>query len=257
MTTLSLLNNGNQLAYVHHKSTLPDALGILFCGGFKSSMQGQKALALEAFCTTHNLSYTRFDYSGHGVSSGNFTNGDIGAWLSDALCVFDTVTSSNNKTIVVGSSMGAWIATLLTQQRANKIAGLVTLAAAPDFTEKLLLPALSEQQCSTLAAGKNIHLASDYDDGSPYPISNNLIEQSRKHCVLDKKINLNLPVRLLHGTNDQDVPYEFSVQLMETIQSNDITLTLIKNADHRLSSAADSKSITNTLQSLIEARQQG
>ncbi len=215
-------------------------------------MQGQKALALEAFCKTKDITYTRFDYSGHGSSTGEFTDGDIGTWLSDALCVFDHVTE--NKTILIGSSMGAWIATLLARQRVSKLAGLLTIAAAPDFTEKLLLPALSAQHRDQLLRGETIDLASDYDDGSPYPISAHLIEKSRAHCVLDDPINLHIPVRLLHGTNDQDVPYSLSVELMQAIQSDDIQLTLIKNADHRLSSEADLQAITNTLWSLIDAQ---
>ncbi len=213
-------------------------------------MQGLKALALETFCKTNNFTFTRFDYSGHGSSDGEFTDGDIGTWLSDTLCVFDHVTPQ--KAIVIGSSMGAWIATLLAQQRTNKLAGLITIAAAPDFTEKLLLPALSTQQRNQILRGETIDLASDYDDGSPYPISAHLIEQSRAHCVLNDQINLPTPVRLLHGTNDQDVPYSLSIELMQAIQSDDVQLTLIKDADHRLSSDADIHTITTTLQSLLD-----
>lgn len=217
-------------------------------------MHGLKALALEDYCRRKTLTYTRFDYSGHGHSDGAFEEGDIGAWLSDALFIFDNIAAKDNPhgTIVVGSSMGAWIATLLSQQRGSEVAGLITIAAAPDFTEKLLLPSLNASQHNSLGRGETIYLPSDYDDGSPYPISANLIQQSRQHCVLDKPLNLSLPVRLLHGTSDKDVPHTMSVSLMETIQGEDVTLTLIKNADHRLSGERELKILTGTIDQLLQ-----
>ena len=214
-------------------------------------MQGLKALALEDYSRANNLSFTRFDYSGHGSSEGSFEEGDIGSWLSDALCVFDHTTAAPNNTIVIGSSMGAWIATLLAKQRSTQVAGLITIAAAPDFTEKLLLPAMSNAQRDALNKGETLYFPSDYDDGSPYPISAHLIEQSRKHCVLDKPFALNAPVHLLHGTSDPDVPYALSASLMETIQSDDIKLTLIKDADHRLSSPSELRTITHAIDEML------
>ena len=217
-------------------------------------MQGLKALAFEQFCKQKNLCYTRFDYHGHGESDGLFEQGDIGNWAEDALAVFDNVACTNNKhgVIIIGSSMGAWIATLLARQRSEQIAALITLAAAPDFTEKLLLPSLTEVQRTKLENGETLFLPSDYDDGSPYPISAHLIKSSKPHTVLDKPFELNAPVRLIHGTADKDVPHTLSSMLMDTIQSNDSILTLIKNADHRLSNAAELKVTTQILQSLIE-----
>lgn len=217
-------------------------------------MQGSKALALEAHCKENQIAFTRFDYSGHGDSEGEFINGDIGSWLSDALCIFDevaTIIESQQKIIVVGSSMGAWIATLLSLSRKPKVAALLTIAAAPDFTEKLLLPALSDQQRAQLGNGKVLHLPTEYDEGTPYPISSRLIDHSRQHCVLGKQLDLNIPVRLLHGTNDTDVPYAMSVELMHSLQSTDCQLVLIKDADHRLSSDNDLATLISTLQSLI------
>lgn len=217
-------------------------------------MQGLKALAFEQFCKQQNLCYTRFDYHGHGKSDGLFEQGDIGSWTEDALAVFDNVACNNNHhgVIIIGSSMGAWIATLLARQRSEQIAALITLAAAPDFTEKLLLPSLTEAQRTRLESGETLFLPSDYDDGSPYPISANLIKSSKPHTVLDKPFKLDAPVRLIHGTADKDVPHTLSSMLMDTIQSNDSNLTLIKNADHRLSSAAQLKVTTHILQSLLE-----
>ena len=214
-------------------------------------MQGLKAMAFEHYCHSNNLSFTRFDYSGHGSSEGLFEEGDIGSWLSDAQCIFDHTTETPQGAVVIGSSMGAWIATLLAKQRSEKIAELITLAAAPDFTEKLLLNTISNAQRDALNNGETIFLASEYDDGSPYPISANLIEQSKKHCVLNKPFALNKPVHLLHGTGDPDVPHTLSAALMDTIQSDDIKLTLIKDADHRLSSASELRTITHAIDEML------
>ena len=215
-------------------------------------MNGLKALALESYCLEANTSFTRFDYRGHGDSNGNFEDGDIGCWLSDALSVFDNIaaTASTN-IIIIGSSMGAWIATLLARQRMQQTSALITLAAAPDFTEKLLLPALNKQQREKIDRGETIYLPSDYDDGSPYPISPHLIKESSKQCILSDQFALDMPVRLIHGTADKDVPHGMSVDLMECIQSSDVQLTLIKNADHRLSSPSELDVITATLGQLL------
>lgn len=217
-------------------------------------MQGQKALTLEAFCKDTDITYTRFDYSGHGDSEGQFTEGDIGSWLNDALCIFDNIArNTTEKVVVVGSSMGAWIATLLAVQRNTEVAGLLTIAAAPDFTEKLLLPALKKDQRTALESGKTITLPSDYDDGSDYPISAHLIEHSRDHCVLNSPVNIKMPVRLLHGSCDADVPYSLSLELMEAIQSEDVMLTLIKGADHRLSTNENLQTTLSTLQAMLNS----
>ncbi len=214
-------------------------------------MQGLKALALERYCHANNLSFTRFDYSGHGSSEGLFEEGDVGNWLSDAECIFDHTAVTQQGAIVIGSSMGAWIATLLAKQRSEQIAGLITIAAAPDFTVKLLLNTISNTQRDALNNGETIYLASDYDDGSPYPISANLIEQSKEHCVLDKPFAFNKPVHLLHGTGDMDVPHALSAALMDTIQSEDIKLTLIKDADHRLSGKSELLTITHAIDEML------
>jgi len=252
LTNTTIANNGRRLAYVHSKKS-NSTIGVMFCGGFKSDMQGQKALMLETFCKSANIAYTRFDYSGHGSSDGEFTEGDIGSWLDDALCIFDNIAAkTSEQIIVIGSSMGAWIATLLATKRVKNVAGLITIAAAPDFTEKLLLPALNADQRNTLNSGGTINLPSDYDDGSPYPISANLLTNSRPHCILNAPVNINAPVRLLHGTKDADVPYTLSIELMNAITSNDVALNLIKNADHRLSSPVNLKTTIDTLQSMLE-----
>ena len=253
MESSHLIVNQQRIAYAHSPSGSNTDTAVMFCGGFKSSMQGLKAIALEHYCKQRSITFTRFDYSGHGESDGQFEDGDIGCWSQDALAIFDEVACKNHskRIIVIGSSMGAWIATLLARQRSNQIAGLITLAAAPDFTEELLLPSLSDKQRAALKAGETVYLPSDYDDGSPYPISAKLITKSRSHRVLDKPFTLNAPLRLIHGTRDPDVPHSMSFKLMDTIESDDTILTLIKNADHRLSTDAELKVITDTLQSLL------
>ena len=260
MTASFITRNGCRLAFHHSAgSAVADPAvnknytpGVIFCGGFNSSMQGHKALSLEATCVENNISFTRFDYSGHGESDGKFTEGDIGRWLDDALFITDHIATSN-RLFIIGSSMGAWIATLVAEQRANRFAGLLTLAAAPDFTEKLLFAKLPEQQRASLSQGKTITIPNEYDDGSPYPISPNLIKKSRKYCVLDRQITLDMPVRLLHGTHDKDVPYDLSIKLLEAIKSSDVQLTLIKQGDHRLSSADHLRTINHSLYELIDS----
>ncbi len=223
---------------------------IVFCGGFKSSMEGSKAIALEQFCEQKNVSYTRFDYSGHGSSDGDFADGNIDSWLSDTLCVIDSL-EGVQQLILVGSSMGAWIATLAATKRPRSLAALVTLAAAPDFTERLLLPALNQSQLDTLRQHQPVLLPSDYDDGSPYHITSQLIENSRQHCVLDTVIEIDVPVRMLHGTQDLDVPYQLSIDLMNSIKSTDVQLNLIKNGDHRLSADEHLSILEQTMMQIL------
>ena len=131
--------------------------------------------------------------------------------------------------------MGAWIAMLAARERPARVGALVTVAAAPDFTERLMMQRFNREQIKQLQTTGQVLLPSEYDDGSPYPITQQLFDNSRQHCVLNHKLKIDVPVRMLHGTEDQDVPYELSIELMNTLSSNDVELTLIKNGDHRLS----------------------
>jgi len=228
---------------------------VVFCGGFKSNMQGTKAIALQQLCTANHWPYVRFDYSGHGQSAGNFVDGNIDSWMHDTLTVVDAI---NNPLgiVLVGSSMGAWLATLVALKRASRVRGLITIAAAPDFTERMLNNRLNQKQLQTINSGQPLHLPSDYDDGSPYPITLQLIQKSRQHCLLEQSHRLDIPVRMLHGTSDIDVPYATSIALMNALICDDARLTLIKNADHRLSSAADIKLLETTLIEMLELLQE-
>jgi pimeloyl-ACP methyl ester carboxylesterase len=213
-----------------------NAPGIVFLSGFKSDMTGTKASALDEICHARGLGLLRFDYSGHGASSGDFLDGTISRWFADAMAAFDRL--SEGPQILVGSSMGGWIMLLLALARPARIKGLVGLAPAPDFTEELIWPALSECQREKLLREGKLEQPSDYSP-EPYVITRALIEDGRKHLLLNATIGIDVPVRLLHGLNDRDVPHTISLRLQEKLTSDDVVLHLIKDGDHRLSRPQD------------------
>jgi len=199
-------------------------------------MMGIKATTLDAYCRDQRQQFTRFDYQGHGASSGKFEDGTIGLWRDDMLAVFDEVTDGPQ--IVVGSSMGGWMALLLTFLRADRVAGLVLIAPAPDFTTELMWKSLPEEVHHQIEQDGIWLRPSIYGDG-PYPITRNLIEESRKHLVLSRPVPFTGPVRILLGLEDEAIPVGHIIRTAETIKSDDIEITLIKNGDHRLSKPAD------------------
>jgi pimeloyl-ACP methyl ester carboxylesterase len=234
------------LAYQHLKGTGP---GILFCPGFNSDMQGNKAVALEAWCRQQGRQFTRFDYFGHGQSSGKLEEGCIGRWRDDALAVMDQVTSGPQ--LVVGSSMGGWIMLLVALARPERVIGLVGIAAAPDFTERLLSHRLGEPQLQQLAQTGYCDMPNNYDDGQPYRISQYMLDEGREHLLLDKKIAVDVPVRLLHGQCDEDVPWQHSLTIAEQLRSTDVDVLLVKSGDHRLSEPQDMQRLTETVGQLL------
>ena len=237
-------SDGATIAYHHNSGAGP---GVIFCGGFKSDMTGIKATTLEAHCRDRNQQFTRFDYQGHGASSGAFEDGTIGTWRDDLLEVFEEITEGPQ--IVVGSSMGAWMALLLTRMRRDRVAGLLLLAPAADFTTELMwkqLTAEAKQQIEEKGVWMRPSL---YDDG-PYPITKNLIEESHKHLVLDNPIQFDGPVRILLGLCDEVIPVEHVLRTADAITSSDIEILLIKNGDHRLSTPGDLDRIRSTVDSL-------
>jgi pimeloyl-ACP methyl ester carboxylesterase len=238
---------GRRLAYHHLPGKLP---GVLFCGGYTSDMTGTKALALEAFCRARGRAFVRFDYSGHGASSGAFADSTIGGWRDDALAIVDRVT--RGPLLVAGSSMGGWIMLLAALARPKRVAGLIGIAAAPDFTEDLLLPEATPQQRRDLAAQGYWMQPSAYG-GAPYPVTRRLIDEARAHLVLRGPIPIGCPVHLLHGQRDPDVPWRTALRLAERLQSEDVTVELIKAGDHRLSTPRDIARITAALQRIAEA----
>jgi pimeloyl-ACP methyl ester carboxylesterase len=236
-----------RLAYEHLPGAGP---GILFCPGFNSDMQGDKALALRNWCEVQGRQFTRFDYSGHGRSSGRFEEGTIGQWLRDTLAVLDQVTEGPQ--LVVGSSMGGWIMLLTALQRPGRVAGLVGIAAAPDFTESLWRDGLDEGQRESLERDGYCDIPNCYDDGEPYRIGRGLLEEGRDHLLLEADIPIDLPVRLLHGQLDEDVPWEHSLTVARHLHGADVEVLLVKDGDHRLSRSRDLARLIRTVDALLE-----
>jgi pimeloyl-ACP methyl ester carboxylesterase len=222
--------------------------GIVFLCGFRSDMTGTKALFLEEHCRRTGRAYLRFDYFGHGASSGDPARGTIGQWLADATAVLDALTAGPQ--ILVGSSMGAWIMLLAALARAERVRALLGIAAAPDFTEDLIWRHLDPHRRAELMEQGSTTLPSEYDPAG-YAIGRALIEDGRRHLVLRRAIALDCPVRLLHGLRDTAVPWRTSLRLAERLASNDVAVILVKDGDHRLSTAADLARLTATVEELV------
>ncbi|MFV0294041.1 MAG: alpha/beta fold hydrolase [Paracoccus sp. (in: a-proteobacteria)] len=230
MTDYLETSQGRRIAYECQPGQGP---GVVFLGGFKSDMRGSKAEYLAGWAKQAGRSFLRFDYSGHGESAGVFEDGTIGDWVADALAVITSLTDGPQ--ILVGSSMGGWVSLLVARAMPERVAGLVGVAAAPDFTENGFWAMADVSQRETLLRDGRIELPSDYDD-SPYVITLRLIEDGRNHLVLDTPLHLPFPVRLLQGTADVDVPMDWALRLMDHAESPDLRLVLVKGADHRFSS---------------------
>ncbi len=229
MTEYLITGEGRRIAHNLVAGKVP---GIVFLGGFRSDMEGTKALALEAWARAQGRTFLRFDYSGHGASSGDFLDGCIGDWFADARAAIQQVTKGPQ--VLVGSSMGGWIALLVARAHPERLAGLVTIAAAPDFTEDSMWADFSPAQRAELLNKGRLALPSEYSD-DPYIITRRLIEDGRDHLVLRSPLDLRVPVRFLQGTADVDVPVPVALRLLDHVTGPDIRLTLVKGADHRFS----------------------
>lgn len=218
-----------QLAY---DQTEGDGPGVVFLGGFRSDKEGTKALYLEDWAQRRGRAYLRFDYSGHGQSSGAFEDGTIGDWAEDAAAIIASLTEGRQ--ILVGSSMGGWIALLLAREVPDRVAGVVTIAAAPDFTEDNMWARFDASQRRRIEDEGRIELPSEYSD-TPTVLTRRLIEDGRRRLVLRDPLPLPFPVRLLHGTADADVDCAASVRILDHAMCHDMRLTLLKGADHRFS----------------------
>ena len=219
----------------------------VFLPGYMSDMNGAKALAVEAFCAGHGLGCLRFDYSGHGASGGAFTDGTIGRWTDDALTLIDRLTTG--PLLLVGSSMGGWIALLAALARPARISGLIGIASAPDFTEELMWQAMMPAERAQLERDGVLQVPSLY--GDPYPVTAALIADGRSRLLLDRPIPLHCPIRLLHGQRDPDVPWQTSMRQAERLQSDDVQVVLVKDGDHRLSRPSDLALLRRTLGELL------
>lgn len=244
--SVSFMNceNGRRIAY---QKTPGRAPGVVFLGGLRSDMQGSKAQHLQNWAETAGRAFLRFDYSGHGRSSGRFTDGCIGDWLEDAAAIIAAQTSGRQ--ILLGSSMGGWISLILATQIPEKIAGIVGISSAPDFTEDSMWAGFSAQQRQQLIDNGQLELPSDYPE--PYIITRHLIENGRRHLVLRRTLRLPFATRFLHGTDDSSVPISVPLRLLDHAIGDDIRLTLVKGADHSFSSPQCLKLIEKTLQKVI------
>lgn len=218
------------------------APGLFWLSGFKSDMKGTKALALDAWAAEHGRACVRFDYSGHGESGGDFAEGTIGRWLEESAAVFERFCTGPQ--VVIGSSMGGWMALLLARELAKRqggasLAGLVLIAPAPDFTEELMWKRLPPDIRDQIES-KGVWLRpSQYGDGSSYPITRNLIEEGRNHLLLGATIDIGCPVHILQGAQDPDVPWRHAFALVHRLPAEDVVLTMIQDGDHRLSRPQD------------------
>jgi pimeloyl-ACP methyl ester carboxylesterase len=238
-------DDGNYLAYARTPGNSPT---VVFLGGFRSDMTGTKAITLEAWAEKRGQAFLRFDYLGHGQSSGRFEDGTIGRWKDDSLAAIDTLT--DGKLVLVGSSMGGWLSLLAARARPERLAGLVLIAAAPDFTERMLLGGLSADDLAILQRDGRLERASQYSP-EPSVFTWKLIEEGRNHLLLDKPLTLPCPVRLLHGQSDPDVPWEYSLQIARHLEAPEVISTFVKSGDHRLSTPADIARLIATVEELI------
>ena len=232
------------------------APGLIWLGGFNSDMKGTKALALDAWAAERGRACVRFDYSGHGESGGSFIDGTIGRWLEESVAVFEQF--CRGPQVVIGSSMGGWMALLLAREIARReaspaasqasavsqanrasLAGLVLIAPAPDFTEQLMWNQFTPEIQQEIQTRGVWLRPSQYGDGDPYPLTRALIEEGRNHLLLGSAIEVGCPVRILQGAQDPDVPWQHAFALAHRLPTEDVVLTMIQDGDHRLSRPQD------------------
>jgi len=236
---------GRRLAYSQTAGFGP---GVVFLGGFKSDMAGTKAVHLESWAKAQGRAFLRFDYSGHGLSDGAFIDGAISDWAEDAVAAITNLTTGPQ--VLVGSSMGGWISLILASRIANRIAGLVGIAAAPDFTEDSLWAGLDDAQRTAFFRDGQVALPSDY--GEPYIFTQRLIEDGRNHLVLRQPLHLPFPARFLQGTEDRDVAQSVALRILDHADGDDIRLSLVKGADHRFSTPDCLALIENSVQDVLD-----
>jgi pimeloyl-ACP methyl ester carboxylesterase len=226
---------------------------LVWLGGFRSDMSGSKAEALAAFGRDRGQRVVRFDYSGHGQSGGSFEAGTISRWSEEAVAVIDAM--APGPVVLVGSSMGGWMALLVCRALAargetGRIRGLVLVAPAPDFTERLMLPGFSDEMRTALDRDGSVAIPSAY--GDPLVITRDLIEDGRRHLVLDHHIQVDAPVRIVQGMEDPDVPWTHALALVDRLVQDDVVVTLVRDGDHRLSRPADIERILAAVAGVLD-----
>src|SRR5882757_8214213 len=247
--TFMAVGSGGDVRQIAVRARAGASPGLVWLGGFKSDMQGTKALALDAWAAEHGRACVRFDYSGHGESGGAFIDGTIGRWLEESTAVFERF--CRGPQVVIGSSMGGWIALLLAREIARRqaspaspaspasVAGLVLIAPAPDFTEQLMWNGFTPEIRQEILTKGVWMRPSPYGDGTPYPITRALIEEGRNHLLLGSAIEVGCPVRILQGAQDPDVPWQHAFALAHRLPTDDVVLTMIQDGNHRLSRPQD------------------
>ena len=244
----ALMLEPHSIAYEH---VLGDGPCVIFCPGFKSSMQGNKARALKAFCQTHKQAFIRFDYRGHGDSGGHFNDSNISTWLADTLSVIDYALIHHSSVILVGSSMGGWLSLLATLRQPTKVSALLLIACAADMTA--YYPSrVKGLESKVDEYGQEYYLVENtYDDEQDYSIYRHLIDDGVQHHLLSESIGIRCPVRLVHGDEDEVVDIQRSFAVLSKLESNNASLLTIKAGDHRLSTDADLSMILSCLSELI------
>ena len=232
--------DGTELAWARLPGRGPT---VVFLAGFRSDMEGSKAIALRDACAARGQSFLRFDYSGHGASGGVFEEGCIGEWAGDAATVLERLTEG--ELVLAGSSMGGWISMLMLRRFPERVRGFLGIAAAPDFTRRLMWPAFSEAQRETLMREGVLWLDSPY--GPPVPITRKLIEDGDRQSVLDRPLEFSGRVRLLQGMRDAEVPWSTAADIAATLTSGDLRITLVKTGQHRLAEPEELALLTETL----------
>lgn len=253
MTPSFLDRETHKLAFHKVDGTGPT---LVWLGGFRSDMTGSKAMTVEAYAKGRNQSSLRFDYAGHGQSTGAFTDGTIGSWTDDAAAMIENETEGD--LVLIGSSMGGWIALLLAMAEAKRAAAtghksrvkaLVLIAPAPDFTQKLMWPKFTDEEKETILKEGQLAEPSPYDP-EPTIITRKLIEDGKDHLILDDMIETSCPVRILQGVLDEAVPHTHALKLMDALAGEDVVMTLIKDGDHRLSRDSDLETLVRVLDAL-------
>jgi pimeloyl-ACP methyl ester carboxylesterase len=237
-------DDGETIAYLQRAGKTPT---VLWLGGFKADMNANKAQALAHWADDTDHAFLRFDYLGHGQSSGDFRNGTIGRWRDDALAVLDALTEGD--VVLAGSSMGGWIALLVALARPERIKAMLLIAPAVDFTEALLWPRLPKD-AQTMIREQGEWLRPSAYDPEPYPITRGLIEDGRQHLLLGSPLKFSFPMRILQGMKDPDVPWQHAVRMAEAMDG-DVTLTLVRDGDHRLSTPPDLRRMIEMIKELV------
>ena len=249
-TSFHKTDDGQKLAFsqVNGDKKLKNLPGVVFLSGLKSDKEGTKAIFLSQWAEKNNRDFLRFDYRGHGASSGTFEETSISDWLEDTKSIVLSLTSGPQ--ILVGSSLGGWIALLFARLYPQKVAGIIGIAAAPDFTAKYAINNLTKDQRQELKTTGKLSFDSEYFE-EPLVITQKLIEDGNQHLILTKNQCIDCPVRLFHGSLDEDVPLSTSIDILKSLSSVDMQLQIIKGIDHRFSTAECLELIKETVEQML------